>query len=148
MNMQAERNCQSCHETFVGGRADKKFCSVECRNNHFNHRHRDQNNAMRNVNNILRRNRLILERMQLEGHSMISGNMLRGAGFRFDYFTNIKHGQDGMSYRFCYEQGFLSKENDNYLLINQNQLENEIRMSNQEKDQYPGGGRVMKLRIA
>ena len=147
--MQAERKCRTCDETFVEGRADKKFCSVECRNNHYNYKHRDRNNVMRNINNILRRNQLILKQFQSKGGQQISGHQLRDAGFRFDYFTNVLKSNASEVYNFCYEFGYRQLENDCYSLISKCHLEEKNSHENVKEDKKEiAQARVLHLRIA
>ena len=56
-----ERFCSDCGEKLVG-RADKKFCNDQCRNNFNNKVNSDTNSVMRNINNVLRKNRRIMEK--------------------------------------------------------------------------------------
>ena len=58
--------CLSCGDELFG-RADKKFCSDQCRNDYNNKLRQSENNYVRNINNILKKNRRILE-SELEGN--------------------------------------------------------------------------------
>lgn len=112
----SSKTCLSCGEE-IRGRADKKFCSDQCRNLYHNEQHGAQTNYIRNVNNILRRNRRILEKLNPSGKSKISREKLSAEGFNFHYFTNIYRTSTGNTYYFCYEQGYLAIENDCYMLV-------------------------------
>jgi predicted nucleic acid-binding Zn ribbon protein len=111
-----ERKCPSCNYP-IQGRADKRFCSVECRNEHNNHKNRDRNNFMRNVNFILRKNRQILEELNPRGKTKIHKGQLLDQGFRFGYMTNIYTTKAGKIYHFCYEHGVLCLDNGFYAIV-------------------------------
>ncbi|MEO1513492.1 MAG: hypothetical protein AAFV95_00720 [Bacteroidota bacterium] len=108
--------CQECQEPFQG-RADKKFCSDQCRSAYNNRLNSNANNFMRNVNNILRKNRRILAKLNPSGKSKIHKDKLLEAGFNFNYFTNIYQTKAGKTYRFCYEQGYLPLSEGYYALV-------------------------------
>ncbi|MGB1517902.1 MAG: hypothetical protein ACPG8K_02250 [Crocinitomicaceae bacterium] len=38
-------------------------------------------------------------------------------GFNFHYFTNTYITKNGASYYFCYDQGYLKLENNQYMLV-------------------------------
>jgi hypothetical protein len=104
-----KRTCQECGEAFTG-RADKKFCSVQCRSSYNNRLNSDVTNFMRNINNILRKNRRILAEFNPNGKARIHRDKLLERGFRFSYFTNEYVTKSGNVYRFCYDQGYLEIE--------------------------------------
>ena len=81
-----ERFCSDCGEKLVG-RADKKFCNDQCRNNFNNKANSDTNSVMRNINNILRKNRRIMEELVCneEGKAKSTGKKLKEKGFNLDY---------------------------------------------------------------
>jgi hypothetical protein len=99
------------------GRADKKFCSDQCRNAYNNKRNSDTNNLMRNVNNALRKNRRILEDLIPDQKAVASKDKLLEKGFHFGYFTHIYTTKRGAEYRFCYEYGYLEIGNNLYALV-------------------------------
>jgi len=111
-----DRNCLDCGET-IKGRADKKFCSDQCRNNYNNQQNRDGNNLMRNVNNILRKNRRILAKLNPNDKIRVHKSKLADKGFNFNYYTNTYVTQKGKVYYFCYERGYLALEDDYYALV-------------------------------
>ena len=106
-----ERYCMDCGES-LNGRADKKFCSDQCRNSHNNRLNSDDNNFMRNVNNILRKNRRILADATPEGKSTMHREKIAELGFHFGYFTHTYTTRKGATYYFCYEYGYLPIGND------------------------------------
>ncbi|MFH1321212.1 MAG: DUF2116 family Zn-ribbon domain-containing protein [Bacteroidota bacterium] len=111
-----KKKCLDCGEPIVG-RADKKFCSDQCRNNYNNQQNRDANNYIRNVNNILRKNRRILAALNPYDTKKVHKDQLTDKGYNFNYFTNTYTTKKGTVYYFCYEQGYLALENDFYALV-------------------------------
>jgi predicted nucleic acid-binding Zn ribbon protein len=116
MAIDAEKTCLECGEDFKG-RADKKFCSDQCRTAYNNRLNSDTVNYVRNVNNILRKNRRILMELNPEGKNKVPLAKLKSKGFDFSYYTNIYTTKEGAQYFFCYEQGYLPIEKDYYLLV-------------------------------
>lgn len=112
--------CQECGDE-MKGRADKKFCSDQCRGTYNNRLNSDSNNFMRNINNILRKNRRILAELNPKGKSKVHRDKLLELGFKFSYFTNEYVTKAGKVYRFCYEQGYLELDNDWYALVIKNE---------------------------
>ncbi|MBK6344553.1 MAG: hypothetical protein IPN08_11800 [Bacteroidales bacterium] len=110
------KTCLDCGEPLVG-RADKKFCCDQCRNNYNNHLNSESSLMVRQVNNILRRNRRILNNLVPIEKTTVHKEKLSSLGFNFNYFTHIYTTQKGNSYRFVYEYGYLPLENDFYMLV-------------------------------
>jgi hypothetical protein len=111
-----EKKCLDCGEP-IKGRADKKFCSDQCRNSYNNRLNSDATNYVRNVNNILRKNRRILSELNPSGKISLHRDKLARAGFNFNYFTSTAPSKEGKFYRYCYEEGYLPIENDYILLV-------------------------------
>jgi hypothetical protein len=111
-----DKKCLDCGES-IKGRADKKFCSDQCRNNYNNRLNSDTNNYVRNVNNILRKNRRILSDINTTGMTKVHRDKLAKSGFDFTYYTNTWANKKGDTYRFCYDEGYLPIENEQYLLV-------------------------------
>ncbi len=110
-----KQECIECGDRLVG-RQDKKFCSDNCRSQYNNRLNSDQSKFVRNINNVLRRNYRILQRLNPQGKSKVSRDDLVALGFNFRYFTNEYVTKAGKVYRFCYNQGYLSLE-ENYFAI-------------------------------
>jgi predicted nucleic acid-binding Zn ribbon protein len=106
-----EKKCLDCGDT-IRGRADKKFCSDQCRNNYNNRLNRDSNNYVRNVHGLLRKNRRILSDLFDEGKTVIHKDALYALGYNFSFFTHIIESKDGDRYNFCFEYGFREKDKD------------------------------------
>ena len=100
----AEKVCLECGSK-ISGRADKKFCSDQCRVSYNNKLNRDETAYMNNVTNILRKNRRVLLELNITGKTKVSRDKLNDKGFDFNYFTSQYKTKDGTIYNFCYEQG-------------------------------------------
>ena len=111
-----EKVCLECGTKIIG-RADKKFCSDQCRVSYNNRLNSDETNFMRNVNNVLRKNRRILIELNTTGKSRVSRDKLHEKGFDFGLFTSTYITKEGSVYYYCYEQGYLQVDKNWYLLV-------------------------------
>lgn len=114
-----DKKCLDCGEKLVG-RADKKFCNDQCRNNYNNRLNSDTSEMMRHVNAILRKNRKILEEIlshSPEGKMTVNQRKISDKGYNFNYFTNIYTTKTGKKYFFCYEYGYMQLENELLMLV-------------------------------
>ncbi len=118
MEEKLSQKCPECGEKIIG-RADKKFCSDQCRNSYNNRLNSDTSNTVRNINNILRKNRRILQDLNKQsGKTMVNKDTLLTNGFNFNYHTHTYTTKKGDNYHFCYEQGYLFLEDKSlYLLV-------------------------------
>jgi len=110
------RKCKECGQV-LNGRKDQKFCSDYCRNTYNNRQNEDATAYVRRINNILRKNRRILAAMNPTGKVTVDGIRLAEEGFNFHYFTNVYQTRKGSHYFFCYEQGYIKLDNDQYMLV-------------------------------
>jgi hypothetical protein len=117
--MTEPRHCLYCNSD-IKGRADKKFCHDQCRNN-FNNQVKfiDNNSYVRIVNNALKKNRKILEQlMKTNGEvTKVPLTKLNALGFKFKYLTHIYTTQKGKVYNYVYEYGYLPLENNWFLIV-------------------------------
>jgi len=111
-----EKVCLECGSKIIG-RADKKFCSDQCRVSYNNRLNSNETNFMRNVNNVLRKNRRILIELNTSGKSKVTRDMLHRQGFDFNLFTSTYITKEGAVYHYCYEQGYLQVDKNWYLLV-------------------------------
>lgn len=111
-----ERVCAECGLA-VKGRSDKKFCDDACRSAYNNKINSKASAFMKTVNAVLRKNRNILHEFNPEGKTSVSKKKLQKVGFNFDYYTSTYTNKDGKTYYFCYEQGYLPKEDDYCFLV-------------------------------
>lgn len=110
------RKCLECDEV-VKGRIDKKFCSDYCRNSHNNRVNKDSKNLIRNINNRLRKNYKILSELNIKGKTKVTRTKLYDKGFDFQFFTSIYKTKAGNTYFYIYDEGYLSLDNELFLLI-------------------------------
>lgn len=113
------RTCIECGKT-LKGRIDKKYCDHYCRNNYNNHLKGSSNNYIRTINNALIKNRRILEMLltkSKEPTRKMAREKMEDLGFHFKYFTHRYINQQGKTYFYCYDYGYLPLENDWYLVV-------------------------------
>ena len=114
--MTPQKQCLECGSVLFG-RIDKKFCNDGCRNSYNNKQKREAGFYERKVNAILRKNRKILERLNPNDKAKTTKEELLFNGFNFYYFTNIYTTQQGKTYYFVYDYGYLKLDNDEYALV-------------------------------
>lgn len=114
-----KRTCEECG-TALKGRADKRFCSAQCRSMRHNSRKADDNGElmMRRINSSLRKNRGILHKASPQGKTTIRRQVLELAGFDFRYITHQFRTHKGNVYNFCYDYGYLLLPEDKMLIVN------------------------------
>jgi predicted nucleic acid-binding Zn ribbon protein len=111
-----QKNCLDCGEPIIG-RADKKFCNDQCRNNFNNRQNNENTETVRHINSILRKNRRILSELNPTDKTTVHKEKLSSIGFNFTYITHLYTTQKGSVYRFVYEYGYLPLDNDFYMLV-------------------------------
>ncbi len=111
-----KKKCLEC-DTPLSGRRDQKFCGDYCRNTFNNRLNEDSSNYMRRINNILRKNRRILAKLNPDGKKTLDGIIMAEEGFNFHYYTNIYKTKKGSEYIFCYDQGYLKMDDNQYMLV-------------------------------
>jgi hypothetical protein len=111
-----QRECNECGQKLLG-RVDQKFCSDYCRNTFNNRLNSDSTKYIRRVNRILRKNRRVLIELNPKGKTTVDGISLAEEGFNFHYYTNVYNTKKGSTYFFCYDQGYLKLDNDQYMLV-------------------------------
>ena len=109
--------CLNCNKEIIG-RADKKFCDNQCRNEYNNSQNGQANNFIRKINRILKSNRRILADLTPQDKSIkVSEKELTKQGFSFDYFTNTYTTKANKTYFFCYEYGYLNLDDGFFALV-------------------------------
>lgn len=111
-----KRECLECG-ALLNGRKDQKFCGDYCRNTFNNRLNEDSSKYMRRINNILRKNRRILSQLNPDGKKTVDGITLAEDGFNFHYYTNIYTTKKGSQYVFCYDQGYLKVDDNQFMLV-------------------------------
>lgn len=116
----SEKNCPECYQK-IKGRSDKKFCSDQCRSNHYHKTHCINSASVKKINSILKKNRRILESLQLKNKINISKSALLSEGFNFSYFTHQgKKSQDSEPI-FCYEFGYVDKDESHVVIFKEDE---------------------------
>jgi len=111
------KQCLLCEKP-LRGRADKKYCDEQCRNQFNNTLNSDASADMRATQNILRKNRRILEEHLAENDKVKKSlRRLTDAGFKPDYLTHLYTTKTGSQYRYCFEYGFLLLEDEMVLIV-------------------------------
>lgn len=110
------RTCPECGDPFRG-RADKKFCSDQCRNAWHNRENRIENNLVRNTINALRRNRKILNDLCKEDKVVLKKSVLNNQGFDWTYHTETRPTREGKLYKFVFDLGYLELGDEKVLIV-------------------------------
>lgn len=105
----------------ITGRSDKKFCNSHCKSSyHYDKSKESSTNLFRKIDKQLKVNRKLLKQFNKAGKSVIRKDKLLTSGFNPKFFTHYWKNQKGDVYLFCYEFGFLKKEEKNgikYVLV-------------------------------
>jgi endogenous inhibitor of DNA gyrase (YacG/DUF329 family) len=112
--------CKICKKE-VEGRADKKFCSVTCKNYYHIHlRHASKQAAIR-INEYLKRNHGILLELLDKNKTQIKvcRNVLEDKKFRYKYHTHTHLNSQGKTFHYIYDLGWMSFSDDEILIIRQ-----------------------------
>lgn len=110
------RFCLDC-QAEIKGRADKKFCDDQCRNNYNNKRKSEDGETIRKINQILNKNRKLLKEECSDGNNKVKKEDLAKKGFDFDYHTHYYLADTGNVYVFCYEYGYMFSQDDEVVLL-------------------------------
>lgn len=111
-----ERECLDCRSP-LRGRADKKFCDDQCRSNYNNHLKAGPASALRPVNAILRKNHSILTKLCTGNKIKLKKDDLLRYGFDLTYHTHLYNTQNGNTYYFCYDYGYMRLDGDSFLVV-------------------------------
>ena len=113
----SERKCLACQKT-LRGRMDKKFCDDYCRNNYNNQQRAADSQYDKSIIAILKKNKQILASL-LKEEEMVktTRERLLTKGFQFKYHTHHYENKKGNIYVFCFEYGYLSLDNDWFLVV-------------------------------
>jgi len=101
------RTCLECGQNF-NGRADKKFCSDECRGAFNDRIYRERRRDIVQINRILLKNYTVLKEFDDKGIREIEPQILLRRGFDFNHFTSIdgRCEENGSIWIGCYSYSY------------------------------------------
>lgn len=114
------KKCLNCDDP-VTGRADKKFCSTYCKSSYHYSKNLEANDSVFvSMDKQLKLNRRLLKSYNKAGKATVRKERLIEEGFNPNFFTHFWKNKKGDVYLFCYEFGFLSKQENGrskYVLV-------------------------------
>jgi|SRR5688572_14809303 predicted nucleic acid-binding Zn ribbon protein len=117
------RPCPVC-QTSILGRADKKYCSDQCRALANNGKKLKAQQILVTTNQRLRKNRTILKTLCPYGKATVRKEVLMAMGFELDFFTSIFITNTKQVYYLCYDFA--------YTPIREHEIEKALIVSRQE----------------
>lgn len=113
------KTCVECGKSF-NGRADKKYCSDECRAAFNDRIYRERRRGVASINNILRRNYTVLKELEDSGILKTDIHLLLGRGFDFNHFTSIEGrcDENGSIWIGCYSYSYSIDSDGTVILRN------------------------------
>jgi len=118
--MNLERDCLWCGEG-LKGRADKIYCDSQCKAAfHYELRKEKEDSFFKQVDDQLKRNRRLLSHFNKAGKATIRAEQFLKLGFDPNFFTHYWKNKKGDVYLFCYEYGFLKRNErgkEKYVLV-------------------------------
>ena len=105
----------------VEGRIDKIFCSPYCKSSYHHEKNKGKGESLYlEIKKQLKLNRKLLQHFNRAGKAVVRKQNLLDVGFNPKYFTHYWKNQQGDVYLFCYEFGFLEKQENGkpkYVLV-------------------------------
>jgi hypothetical protein len=112
-----KKQCLSCNHE-MQGRADKRFCSLACKNAYNNEQRRQSRGATEEIDGYLHRNREVMALLMGDTKKATFDRLvLQRAGFKFDYLTGLYFTREGKMYRIVYDFAWLDIDGQNILLV-------------------------------
>lgn len=114
------RSCLNCSKE-LKGRSDKLFCDAYCKSSfHYKKKQGEKQSLFESIDKQLKTNRRLLKLFNKAGKATVRQEELLSEGFNPKYFTHYWKNKKGDVYLFCYEFGFLAKNENNkakYILV-------------------------------
>jgi hypothetical protein len=115
-----KRKCPVCREP-IEGRVDKIFCSAYCKSaNQYRNNKNKELSLFKKIDSQLKLNRRVLAKYNKAGKATVIKKTLTDEGFDPNYITSYWKNSKGDVYLFCYEYGFLAREENGkqkYILV-------------------------------
>jgi hypothetical protein len=110
--------CLICKAPFKG-RADKKFCSIDCKNSYHLQLKKANELATAKVDLLLHRNReILLETLGKDGKQKILSKIeLEKKGFVFRYITGYYTNSQGKQYHYVYDFAWMEFTSQEVLIV-------------------------------
>ena len=100
------------------GRADKKFCSIKCKNEHHNKAKASNRIITKQIDDILHKNRLILvDLMGERKKKKVDRLLLEAMRFNFNYITGIYRNSQGKLYHYVYDFAWMEFSNQEIMIV-------------------------------
>lgn len=103
------------------GRSDKRFCDTYCKSSfHYKKKLTEEQSLYEMIDKHLKNNRRLLKLYNKSGKSVVRKEDLLKEGFNPKFFTHFWKNGKGEVYLFCYEFGFLAREENGkskYVLV-------------------------------
>ena len=112
-----KKQCLSCEAAIIG-RADKRFCSTECKNAYNNKIKKASRSEVKEIISYLLRNREILATfMGDSAKETLDRLLLTRAGFRWEYHTSTYLNKEGKTYHLVFDYAWMEFSDQKILII-------------------------------
>ena len=112
-----KKNCLCCDTPFQG-REDKRFCSIACKNKHFNAIRQSTQKGTKEIDGYLHRNHQILAMLMGEARKETFDRLvLVRAGFKFDYLTGLYFNSENKIYHLVYDYAWMEFSDQKILIV-------------------------------
>lgn len=112
-----KRRCCFCG-TELQGRADKKFCDDNCRNNyHYKVRYKDNDDVIKMVNSTLLKCRETLKNLCLGQKTIVEKQLLDDRHFDYELMTNVYKTKGKSEYRVVYDYAYRILNEDEVQIV-------------------------------
>lgn len=112
------KKCKIC-KTPLKGRADKRFCSIECKNYYHVSLRKVTKSSAKIIDKTLHRNHSIL--LEILGKNSIqkkvNRSLLTDKKFNFKYHTHFNINSRGKTYYFLYDIAWMEFSDDEILIV-------------------------------
>jgi len=121
-DIDSERRCaySGCGRIF-SGRADKVFCSDQCRNAAGRQKRRKEKwnepECFDYINRMLKRNHWILKQHCEGDLAEVNKWLLLDRGFNFKFMTGLADSKDGTVFKVCYDYGWTDGDEGKILIF-------------------------------